>query len=78
MNIKKAICHLWGHDFIMESRTYLHLEEDNNSVCTRCGKLKFMSFAQNTTITDDAASKVIFQNYNYINNRQEINQSTIH
>lgn len=72
MNIKKAVCHLWGHDFIMDSRTFYQLEEDNNSICSRCGKLKFMSFAQNNTMTDDSASKVMFQNYNYMNSHQEI------
>jgi len=70
MNLKKAICHLWGHDFIMDSKTFYHLDEDNQSVCNRCGKLKFMSFSQNNSLADQSASKVIFQNYNYMNNRQ--------
>jgi hypothetical protein len=72
MNYKKAVCHLWGHDFVMDSRTFSQLEDDNNSICIRCGKLKFMSLAQNNTLTDDSASKVMFQNYNYMNSHQEI------
>lgn len=72
MNFKKAVCHLWGHDFVMDSRTHFQLDDDNMSLCTRCGKMKFMSFAQNRTLVDESASKVIFQNYNYMNSRQEI------
>ena len=70
MNFKKAVCHLWGHDFNMDSRTFFRLDEDNKSICTRCGKLKFMSFAS-TSPADESASKVIFQNYNFMNNRQD-------
>jgi hypothetical protein len=70
MNFKKAVCHLWGHDFNMDSRTFFQLDEDNKSICTRCGKLKFMSFAS-TSPADESASKVIFQNYNFMNNRQD-------
>ena len=72
MNFKKAVCHLWGHDFIMDSRTLYQLEEDNNSICNRCGKLKFMSFAQKNTPAHESSSKVMFQNYNYMNSHQEI------
>ncbi|MBA2403512.1 MAG: hypothetical protein H0V66_01970 [Bdellovibrionales bacterium] len=56
----------------MDSKTFFHLDEDNKSVCTRCGKLKFMSFSQNNFVANDSSSKMIYQNYNYINNRQEI------
>lgn len=68
MKYKKAICHLWGHDFIMDSGT---LSEDHKSVCSRCGKLKFMSFYDNS-MADDSSSQIIFQNYNYMNNRQDM------
>lgn len=68
MKYKKAICHLWGHDFIMDSLT---LSEDHNSVCSRCGKLKFMSLSDNS-MADDSSSQMIFQNYNYMNNRQDV------
>lgn len=68
MKYKKAICHLCGHDFIMDSCT---LAEDHKSVCSRCGKLKFMSFSDNS-MADDSSSQMIFQNYNYMNNRQDM------
>ena len=71
MKYKKAICHLWGHDFIMDSGTFYSLEEDNKSVCSRCGKLKFMSFSDNS-MADDSSSQMIFQNYNFMNNRQNM------
>ena len=71
MKYKKAICHLWGHDFIMNSCTFYILEEDNKSVCSRCGKLKFMSFSDNS-MADDSSSQMIFQNYNFMNNRQDM------
>jgi hypothetical protein len=75
MNFKKAVCHLWGHDFNMQSRTFFHLDEDNQSTCTRCGKLKFMSFSHHS-VSNDSASKVIYQNYNYMNNRQDFKPET--
>lgn len=71
MKYKKAICHLWGHDFIMNSGTFYNLEEDNKSVCSRCGKLKFMSLSNNS-MADDSSSQMIFQNYNFMNNRQDM------
>jgi hypothetical protein len=71
MKYKKAICHLWGHDFIMDSGTFYSLEEDNKSVCSRCGKLKFMSFSDNS-MADDSSSQIIFQNYKFMNNHQNM------
>jgi len=71
MKYKKAICHLWGHDFIMDSGTFYILEEDNKSVCSRCGKLKFMSFSDNS-MADDSSSQIIFQNYKFMNNHQSM------
>ena len=71
MKYKKAICHLWGHDFIMDSGTFYSLEEDNKSVCSRCGKLKFMSFSDNS-MADDSSSQIIFQNYKFMNNHQSM------
>ena len=71
MKYKKAICHLWGHDFIMDSGTFYNLEEDNKSVCSRCGKLKFMSFSDNS-MADDSSSQIIFQNYKFMNNHQSM------
>ncbi len=71
MKYKKAICHLWGHDFVMDSGTFYNLEEDNKSVCSRCGKLKFMSFSDNS-MADDSSSQIIFQNYKFMNNHQSM------
>ena len=71
MKYKKAICHLWGHDFIMNSGTFYSLEEDNKSVCSRCGKLKFMSFSDNS-MANDSSSQIIFLNYKFMNNHQSM------
>lgn len=70
MNFKKAVCHIWGHDFNMDSSMFFRLNEDNKSICSRCGKLKFMSFSSDS-IVDESTSRVIFQNYNFMNNRQD-------
>lgn len=71
MQYKKAICHIWGHDFVMNSGTFYNLEDDNKSVCGRCGKLKFLSFS-NHSIAHHSSSQIIFQNYNFMNNRQDM------
>ena len=67
MNFKKAICQIWGHDFALKSQSYYRLDEENKTVCTRCGKPRYMSFDPQQIKNDDASSAVMFQNFNYMN-----------
>lgn len=70
MNFKKAVCQIWGHDFVLSSKSFYRLDEDNKAVCTRCGKPKYMSFSRVET-NSESESAVIYQNFNFMNNRQE-------
>lgn len=74
MNFKKAICQIWGHDFALKTQSYYKLDEENKTVCTRCGKPKYMSFDPQEVKNDDA-SAMMFQNFNYMNSRAEFTSS---
>ncbi len=71
MNFKKAVCQIWGHDFVLSTGSFYRLDEENKATCSRCGKPKYMSFTTQE-IHKDSSSAVIYQNYNYMNNSQEI------
>jgi hypothetical protein len=41
MEIKKAICHLWGHEFIAVPSSFSSRNEGLDHICRRCGREKF-------------------------------------
>ena len=41
MEIKKAICHLWGHEFTAVPSSFSSSNEGLDYICKRCGREKF-------------------------------------
>lgn len=41
MEIKKAICHLWGHEFVAVPSSFSSMNEGQGYICRRCGREKF-------------------------------------
>jgi hypothetical protein len=41
MEIKKALCHLWGHEFSAVPATFSSSNEGIDYICRRCGQEKF-------------------------------------
>lgn len=41
MEIKKAICHLWSHEFIAVPSSFSSSNEGLDYICRRCGREKF-------------------------------------
>lgn len=41
MEIKKAICHLWGHEFVAVPSSFSSANEGLDYICRRCGREKF-------------------------------------
>lgn len=43
--IKKAICQLWGHSYVLTPSTTEFVPGGQESICRRCGKEHFRSYA---------------------------------
>ncbi len=41
MEMKKAICHLWGHEFTAVPTSFSSSNEGLDYICKRCGQEKF-------------------------------------
>lgn len=41
MEIKKAVCHLWGHEFTAVPSTFSSSNEGLDYICKRCGRERF-------------------------------------
>lgn len=75
MNFKKAICQIWGHDFVLNSKSFYQLDDENKATCTRCGKPKYMTFSS-VENNSRATTSIAYQNYNYMNKRQEYRRNS--
>lgn len=41
MEIKKALCHLWGHEFTAVPSSFSSSNEGLDYICRRCGRERF-------------------------------------
>jgi hypothetical protein len=71
MEFKKAICHLWGHEFIAVPATFSQQNESMEYICKRCGREKFTATGTWEAIKNAPEMNVDLR---FVQNRSEISR----
>ncbi len=71
MEIKKAICHLWGHEFITVPSSFSSSNEGLDYICRRCGREKF---SPNLTWESKNQAVEINADISFLKNRSELSR----
>ncbi len=71
--IKKSICRLWGHDYVLSGFQSEFIDGGQDIICRRCGKEHFRSWS-NEAFPDLAANSAreSMVNFNHMNKRQPV------
>lgn len=69
--IKKSICRLWGHDYVLSAQPMEIIDGGQDIICRRCGKEHFRSYANDIfpDLPENSAREAMV-NFSYMNKRQ--------